>query len=162
MPEICGHFKLQILITSGVKSAHYRPIDPHVYVLYQTRLHTRSNQFGTFSVGSQQFFKSAHSNAMYKLHGDKCAECAISSSKTRPNLITWTYDDRNSKAVDVLQDRADCTHTVATPPGYSITIERSRMILCRRVVGNFICTPDPYSIVICRRVHKTDIYSSES
>ena len=32
MPEICGYFKLPIWITFGVKSAHYRLIDPHVYV----------------------------------------------------------------------------------------------------------------------------------
>ncbi len=126
----------------------------HASTQHQTMYHTRSNQLGMFSVASQLLFKSAHLNATYKLHGDKCAECVISRCETRPNLVIWTFDDETAKLIR--------RYRLTPHPVVPSLIERSRMVLSRRVVEKFIHTPDPDTTVICRRLHKTDISRCES
>ena len=59
----------------------------------------------------------------------------FSSDKTRLNLITWTYDNREQNCV-YITGSCRLTHTVETPPFIQSRIERSWTILCRRIVGN--------------------------
>ena len=89
--------------------------------VHHTRLHTLSNQLGMLSVASELVFKSVHPNTTHKPHSDKCAEGAISSSETQPNLIIWTSDAKTWRSSGRHRIREYCTHAVDTPPGSSIT-----------------------------------------
>ena len=133
---------VQLLSHSGLACAS---------ALYQTTLHTRSNNLGTFSVGSHPFCPTMHSNPTYTSRCNKYAECVIYSCESRTNLTISTYNVRSSRSSGRYMINADCRHAVDMI--FPLWIEISRMVLGRRVVGILIHTPDPHTTVICRRMH---------